>query len=326
MTLRSICRESLIAERRAARLARGEKLRRATLVEPLTRLITTSEGLGQVAQAIEINVNLGREDNPTLYDPLYQTTTNADFPRLVPTNLVAQADVVFLQRFEGGEVHFGHLAKGTTSNVPIVNYSAGFEYTQEMIDYNETWAIDDFNRSFGEAYNALLNHIHLSPILTYAYTAANQTPADATAGASLTERTYLTIDAALQTAATAKRPGSVLLAASANRRQIERALGGWNDQYGNVMPPLGDIQATIFYDGYALTVGPKTYTYAGVTTGRCYLIQPRRRLRELVKRDLFIETGNPDVSRRIADQIAGHTYRGVYADVAGSVEEITLPV
>jgi hypothetical protein len=321
--IRIISRDAILAGRRA----RGDKVKHcdfSKLPQPVKRLITTADGLGVLATGITINVNEGRLDNPTLYEPLYQSTTNADFPRLVPTNLLGNAAVVFLQRFEGGEVKFGHIAKGSVSSVPIVNYSAGFEYTSEMLDFNETWAIDDFNRAFGEAYNALLNHIHLSPLLTFSYTGANQTPADAT-GATLLDKTRNTLIDAIRTAATAKRPGSILLASSANKYQLEDAIARRFDSVGNSLPAVSDISTIIYYDGHSLTVGPKTYSYAGVTAGKAYLLQPKRRLRELVKRDLFIETGSPDTSRRIEDQIVAHTYRGAYVDVAGSTEEITLP-
>lgn len=321
-----ISREQVLAER-AALLALGKvtPVRSPKFKMPMQRLITSSDGLAAFAEKIRIDVNEGRENVPVLYGPIYQTLVNANFPRNVSTNLLSQAAVIFLQRVEGGEVTFGHLAPNAEGTVPIVNYSTGLEYTREMIMYDETWTAEERNRSAGEAYNALLNHLHLAPILTFVYTAANQTPADATAGTTQLEKDYATLDAALQTAAVAKRPGTVLLASSANRRRIERALAGWNDSVGNPQQALSEISTIIYYDGWTVTVGPKTYTYAGVAAGKAYLIQPKRRFRELVKRELEVVTGNPDVSRGIEDQIVWHTDRGAYADVAGSVEEITLP-
>jgi len=319
--------DRLVAER-AALIARGDitPAKRRSFKMPMQRLITTSDGLAAFAEKVRIDVNEGRENVPLLYGPIYQTLNNPGFPRNVSTNLLSTAAVVFLQRVEAGEVYFGHLAPNTEGTVPMVNYSAGLEYTREMMLYDETWTAEERNRGTGEAYNALLNHLHLSPILTFAYAAANQTPADATAGTSQMEKDYATFDAALQTAATAKRAGSVILASSANRRRIERAVNGYNDSVGNVNNPLSEVSTIIYYDGWTVTVGPKTYTYPGVTAGKAYLINPRRRFRELVKRDLEVVTGNPDVSRGIEDQLVWHTDRGVYADIVNSVEEISLPV
>jgi hypothetical protein len=318
--------EGLLAER-AARIARGDlkPVRSPKFKMPMSRLVTTSEGLSALADKIRIDVNEGREQVPLLYGPIYQTLNNSNFPRIVSTNLFSTAAVVFLQRVEGGEAYFGHTAPNTEGTVPIVNYSAGLEWTREMVMYDETWTAEERSRAVGEAYNALLNHLHLGPILSYSYAAANQTAADAT-GATAMEKWYNTLDNALQTAALAKRPGTVLLASSANRRAIERAVGGYNDSVGNVFSPLSEVSTVIYYDGWTVTVGPKTYTYSGVTAGKAYLIQPRRRFRELVKVDFDVVPGNPDVSRGIEDQVIWHTDRGVYSDIANSVEEITWPV
>ena len=323
--VRILSHDRLIAQR-AALLAQGEikPVRRPTYKLPMQRLITTSDGLAAFTEKVRIDVNEGRENVPLLYQPIYQTLNNPGFPRNVSTNLLSTAAVVFLQRVEAGEVYFGHLAPNAEGTVPMVNYSAGLEYTREMMLYDETWTAEERNRGTGEAYNALLNHIHLGPILSFTYTAANQTPAD-TVSATQMEKDYNTFDAALQTAATAKRAGSVLLASSANRRRIERAVNGYNDSVGNINSPLSEISTIIYYDGWTVTVGPKVYTYAGVTAGKAYLIRPRARFRELVKRDLELVTGNPDVSRGIEDQLVWHTDRAVYADIANSVEEITLP-
>lgn len=317
--------ELLLAER-AARIARGElkPAKSPRLKVPMYRLVTSSEGIAALAEKVRIDVNEGRENVPLLYGPIYQSLTNANFPRNVTTNLLSQAAVVFLKRVEAGEVTFGHLAPNTEGTVPIVNYSTGLEWTREMVMYDETWTAEERSRAAGEAYNALLNHLHLAPILTYSYAAANQTPADST-GATQLEKDYNTFDAALQTAAVAKRPGTVLLASSANKRRIERALAGWNDSVGNPQQALSEITTVVYYDGWTVTVGSKTYTYSGVTAGKAYLIQPKRRFRELVKNELEIVTGNPDVSRGIEDQMVWHTDRGVYADIVNSVEEITLP-
>lgn len=328
MHYRTLTLDSLRAERAAERKANNKPLKRLRLIEPIQRLITTSDGLTTLAEKVYLDVNEGRENVPVLYEPLYQPLRADNLPRTIDLNLIASASVVFLQRFEGGEVHFGHMAANTPASVSLANYSAGFEYTSEMAEFDETWRIEELNRAFGEAYNALLNHLHLGPFITYSYTSANQTAADAT-GATLVDRTRNTLINAYRESVTAKRPGSVLLAATTNRFQLEDAIARRYDNVGNQFPALDAIDTIIYYDGFQITVGPKTYTYPGVPAGTAYLIQPRRRLREIVKtkggQDMWIETGNPDVSRRIEDQLAAHTYRTLYADVAGSTEEITLP-
>ena len=308
----------------------GRKPARVILKQPYARLITTSEGMGAVTNKVVIEVADAREDVPLLYGPIYRSIRSDDLPKNIDTDYLINADVVFLQRWEGGEVYFGRLSKGAPATFPIVNYSAGFEWTREVEMYNELWRIELLNQAFGRAYNALLNHLHLSPILTYSYTAANQTPADATAGADLYTRMRNTLIAAYRTAATAKRPGNILLINSADRFTLADSMVRRFDNNGNALTAVDFIDTVIMYDGYSITVGDKTYTYTGVTAGKGYLIRAQDKMVEAVKteggRDLTIETDTqPDISRRIAGQMMAHTYRGVYADIANSVEEITFP-
>jgi hypothetical protein len=44
-----------------------------------------------------------------------------------------------------------------------------------MIEFDRTWSIELQNQAFGRAYNALLNHLHLSPIIGGTYTGGNAT-------------------------------------------------------------------------------------------------------------------------------------------------------
>jgi hypothetical protein len=71
--------------------------------------------------------------------------------------------------------------------------------------------------------------------------------------------------------------------------------------------------------------GVKSYVYPGVTAGICYFIAPRLRMRELVHHDLRIDIGPADISRLIEGQQVARTRRGLYLDIANSVEQITLP-
>ena len=305
--------------------------KRVHLKMPVSRLITTAEGMAAVTNKVTVEVAEAREDVTLLYQPIYRTLRSDDLPRNIDTNFTVNADVVFLQRWEAGEVIFGRLTAGTPGTFPIVNYSGGFEWTRETEMFNENWRFELLTDAFGRAYNALLNHLHLSPILTYSYTAANQTPADATAGADIMTRMRNTLVAAYRTAAVANRPGSVLLAHSSDRFLLADSLSRRYDNVGNVLPAIDFLDTVIFYDGMSITVGDKTYAYTGVTPGKSYLIRPREKFWEAVKteggRDFTIETDRmPDVTRRIAGQTAAHTYRGVYADIANSVEEITHPV
>lgn len=294
----------------------------------ISEMINTSQGQMDLLEKVRIDVAFGLAEIPLLYGPVYERI-NGPFPGgvfQIDENTL-QADVLFVEKFEGGEVQFGTLRKGAPSLGKIQTYAAGFMWTEDMIEFDQTWNIELHNRAFGRAYNALLNHLHLSVIIGFAYAAANQTPADATAGATLAERTHRTFQAAYRTSVEAdpQRRGTVLLASESNRFQIEEALlTPVLDVDGNPMPRI-PIDTIIYYDGETVVRGTDNIVYPGVTPGECFLIFPRQKLKEMVHHDLRIDIGPADISRLVEGQQVGRARRGLYADIANSVEEITLP-
>lgn len=313
--------EIIKSDRRSA----GHAIQHGILQKPLKELITL-EDAGTLQQKITLDVAEGQEEVPLLYQPVYTTQVNANFPQHVDTNFITSAGVVFLEKLEGGEVQFGAMAPGVPGVVPIKTWAAGFEYTEDMVVYNQDWNFESLNRAFGEAYNALLNHLHLGPIISFSYAAANQT------GATNVHTDFImevreTLKTALNKCTLARRPASVILASIADRFTIEDALNlNQNPDTAATLTRIGStIDTIIYYDGWNIDVGSKSYVYPGVTPGKCYLVYPKRYLIELEKHGLMIDTDNADISRLIEQQVVGRTRRGIYADIERSVEEVTLP-
>lgn len=297
------------------------------LKQPVSEMITTSQGSMDLLEKVRVDVDFGLADVPLLYGPVYERI-DGPFPGgVVQINEnTLQANVVFFQKFEGGEVVFGTLAKGAPSTVPIATYAAGFEWTEDMIEFDKTWDVTLNNRAFGRSYNYILNHLHLSPLISFSYAGSNTTAADAT-GSTLQIKTLNTFMNAYKHAvnATPQRTPSVILANEADRFQIEDALlTPVRDSQGNPLPRV-PVDTIIYYNGATVVNGAKSYLYAGVTQGTCYFIFPQQRFKELVHHDLRIDIGSPDISRLVEGQQVGRTRRGVYADPAQSAEKITLP-
>src|SRR4029077_185634 len=95
------------------------------------------------------------------------------------------------------------------------------------------------------------------------------------------------------------------------------------DAQGN---PLRRVPVTgiIYYNGATVTNGVKSYVYPGVTAGKRYFIMPSFRMKELVHHALRIDIGPADISRLIEGQQVARVRRGLYLDIANSVEEVTL--
>ena len=84
------------------------------------------------------------------------------------------------------------------------------------------------------------------------------------------------------------------------------------------------LEGIIYYNGATVTNGVKNYVYPGVTQGTCYFISPRMRLKELVHHDLRVDIGPADISRLVEGQQVARTRRGLYLDIANSVQKVTL--
>lgn len=317
----------MLSERRE----RGDEIEIAELVRPIGEMITTSDGLMDLVQKVRVDVAFGQAEIPTLYEPIYRRV-NGPFPGKsvdIGENTL-QANVVFFEKLEGGEVQFGTLVKGAAATAKLRTWAAGFEWTEDMEEWDQTWSFELVNQAFGRAYNYFLNHAHLSPIFTYTYPASNKTAADAT-GATLAEKVLLTFQSAYQHAVgggggvTAQRTPTVLLASELDRFKLEAALlQPIRDAQGNELPRV-PVDTIIYYDGATVDMGTESYLYPGVTQGKAYFIAPKRTMLEFVHHDLRIDADRPDISRLVEAQVIGRTRRGLYASLEESVEEITLP-
>lgn len=308
------------------------KVRRATLEQPIAEMITTAQGLMDLVEKVRVDVEFGQADVPVLYEPIYRRIAPAGgFPgKAVDLGFnTLQANVVFLEKFEAGEIQFGTLSKGVPAVANLKTWAAGFEYTEDMSEWDETWSLELVNQAFGRSYNMLLNYLHLGPILTYTYTAPNSQAADATAGASLHERVLRTFQGAYRESVNAvpQRTFNTLLASETDRFLIEESLlQPVLDANGNQLAQV-PIDTIIYYDGDTIDLGTNQVTYSGVTSGKVYGIFPNQKMLELVHHGLRVDADRPtDISRLIEAQIVGRTRRGVYADVANSVEEINIPL
>lgn len=232
------------------------------LSKPIGEMMTSETSRKELLQKVVLDVELGREDVPVLYNPIYETLQDPNFPREFEAKWAQYGTVVFFEHLEGEEVKFGSLQAEQGPIARLKGYTAGFEYTKEMQMFNQTFNFELLNKAFGEAHNALLNHLHLAPILKHNYKAANKTAPvfvkpDGSDGTA-TDAHYLlslraTIRQALKDARTAKRPGTVLLANSAHKEDIQDALGSITLQATPYGATTG-ISDIIYYDGWEAQV------------------------------------------------------------------------
>lgn len=320
---------TLVASEMSERL-RGEFLRDsvvADLEQPVSEMITTSQGAMDLLEKVRLDIDVGLAEVPLLYQPLYERV-NGPFPGgsvQIGGDVLFDANIVFQQKYEAGEIVFGTLAKsGAPSFVPISTFAAGFEWTEDMIEFDRSYEIGMNARAFGRAYNYLMNHNHLSPIIAFTYAGGNTTAA-VTGSGSLVANTLVQFQNAYRTSALAvpQRTPTWILANEADRFQIEDALlTPVVDGAGNPLRRV-PVEGIIYYNGATVTNGVKAFTYPGVTAGTCYFISPRMRMKELVHHDLRVDIGPADLSRLVEGQQVARVRRGLYTDLANSVQKIS---
>ncbi|MEK3673545.1 hypothetical protein [Paenibacillus sp. FSL R10-2771] len=293
---------------------------------PIGEMLTSGslEQFKDLIKKVVLDVEIGREQVPVLYRSIYENITDPTFPRVIDAKWALYGTVVFTDHMEGEEVKFGSLNVEHGPVARILTQTAGFEYTKEMKDFNSFYIVEIYNKAMGEAYNAKLNDMHLGPIISFNYKTANKTAYQGETTDPVWVRMYHTLNKGLSDARLAKRTGNILLASSMDKENIEMAIKGGYTINGTTYPAVSGISEIVYYDGWETIVGRKTYTYAGVTPGKAYLIRPKRGFKELEKQDLQIESIAGDLSRLVEAQIIGWSYRGVYAAVEENVQEISF--
>lgn len=303
------------------------------LTKPIGEMVTSEQGRKELIEKVVLDTELGREEVPLLYKPIYDTISDPNLPQVLDAKWAQRGTVVFTKHLEGQEVQFGSTEAEYGPVARLLAYTAGFEYTKEMRIYNQTWGFEMMNKAFGEAYNALLNHIHLSPVINFDYKADNTTKAvnikaDGSKGTQSDKHYILslreTIRQAQKDAARDKRKGTVLLISSMHEQDLMDALSRFELQGTNFEATTG-ITDIIFYDGWDTTVSRKQTSYEGVPEDTAFLIRPKEGFKELVKQELQVRAYEGDPSRLIEQQVIADTFRGIYAAIEENVQKIELP-
>lgn len=295
------------------------------LSKPLGELITTDSGMEELMEKVVLDVEMGREEVPVLYESIYDRIEDPNFPKVLDAKWALEGLVVFLERLEGGNVKMGTISAEEGPTARIQSFAAGFEYTEEMILYDHTFEMEVLNKAFGEAYNALLNHIHLYPIISATLTGDNLTESSsvATDDDPYAIQVKETLKQGMEDAALDRRPANTLIASRVKQNVIEESMERMLYN-GTEYSGIGGIDNIIYYDGWETTVGKKTYTYSGVGANDAYLVRPRRGFKELVKRDLMIDGQPGPIQRLVEEQLVGRCYRGVFAAVEENVQKIDI--
>lgn len=303
----------------------------------ISEMIGTSDGAKEFLEKITYDLASGYEREPLVYKDIYETQTDANFPESMTIKSFGNVESVFLRKFEGGEVKFGSLGAGQEVTVKLETWAAGMEYDEDIAEYNQTWRVSEIGEAMGVAYNRLLNHMHLDPIINGVYdtahkvTAASATTSDianaikrqrgsgSTAGVAQYVKGDIASAGTWKIAGKILPKGSIILCSSYDEMTIRQALANdimTNDQQDPASRKLANCKF-ITYDGVDFNVGADEYSYGGVAIGEAYLIVPKTNFKELIKHDLRVDSGDGDLTRLILAQIVARSRRGLALALGG---------
>jgi hypothetical protein len=293
------------------------------LARPLGEMLTSEASRKELVQKVVLDVEIGREKVVPLYDAIYQTIVDANFPKVLDYKWEQYGQVLFTEHLEGQEVRFGSLRAEQGPNTTILGYATGWEFTKEMTLFNQAFTLEMLSQAIGEAHAALENHLTVGSLVSATYASGNKTAYQGTTTDPTWLRLYLSIKKGLSDAAKAKRPASVLVASAVNQNDIEQAIKG-GQVGGTVYPALSGISDIVYYDGWEVVVDKKTYTYSGVASTKLYLVRPKRGFKRLVKQDLLVQANMGDITTLVDSQIVADFWQGEYAAIGNNVQEVTI--
>lgn len=298
----------------------------------VAEMIGTGDVPQEFLETVQFNLEEGQEQVPLLYNPIYTTTEDRSLGEVVVRSSPGSASVVFLRKLSGGEVVFGDMEAGEETLVRLYTWAAGLEFDEDFVEYNKLYDISRLARVFGQNFRKLQNHLHLGPFTeSTAFATTGSTVADQKAAQQ--GGTPQLIPAQSDVAATFRRAfevlpqGSVVLHNSLDAYAIQDAIAGDNLS-DNVTPSVTKrkLSAATFveYDGTTITVGGKTYEYAGVEAGEAYVIVPGQNYESLIKHGLITDSAQGDFSRLIISQLIGRSRQGVYAAHGGDTGAVKV--
>ncbi len=275
-----------------------------------------------------VNIDESEREHPTLYQEIYDTIKDPNFPESIDVNDLIGVQAAFGVVNEGEAVNQADFKIKKLQTVKIQTLAVGFVISKKWIDFNQFWKITQANKAIGEAYNTTLDHMHLSPIIDGTYTSGSIT-SKVTTGSSDLENAWLSLRQGIKDALKRKdshgykiKP-TIALCNSATAMDVEAAVKGLL-QSGSQLGELGQIQKVIAYDGWSGEVNKVMHNYEGPKDGEVFLISPKRYFKSLVKAERTRIEQKGNVLNLSALEVAEYFYRGVLADISNSVQKVSI--
>lgn len=275
-----------------------------------------------------LDITKAFEEHPALYTEVYEVIKNGDFSDTVKVQDVIGLQAAFSAIHDGESVALASYKVKKSEIVNILTFAVGYSITSDWLAYNQSWKIGQANKALGNAYSAILDHIHFLPIIKGNYSGTSETKKVSTGKTEL-ETVWLTLRKGIQDALKRtsihgyKLRPTVALCNSATAMDVEAAVNGLL-QNGSQLGSLGVITKVIAYDGWEGEVNGAKHTFEAPKDNEVYLIQPKQAFKSLVKTDITELKQRGNVLTLSELDVAQFFRCGVLADVTNSVHKVTL--
>lgn len=286
------------------------------------------DDLRAFAEQATVDVSIGMAENPTVFQHIYEEIKNDQFPRDVRVRDIIGLRAAFGIVNEGESVPIADFKFGSIETVTFKTFAAGYSISRMCEKFNEFWKLPQASKALGMAHNAILDHLHLSPIISHSYTGKAVTN-KASGGSTDLETVWLTLRAGIKDAL--KRVSShgyrlrptIALCNSATAMDVEAAVKGLL-QKGTQLGSLGQIKTVLAYDGWEGEVGGIKYEFDAPKDNEVYLIVPKTSFKSLIKEELtHLEQKGNILTLSALDVVETFT-RVPVAGVADAVHKVKL--
>ncbi len=281
-----------------------------------------------IQQAI-IDISAEEANHPPLYKEIYEEIKDSSFPQSLEVKDIIGLQTAFGIVGDGEAVPLSDFRCEDLGTVHFKTMATGYSVTEEWVAFNQAWKVENANKAIGQAHNAILDHIHLSPIISATYDASCETKKVTVKDGTPLQIVYHSLRAGLKDAmARRNRKGyifkpSIALCNSATALDVMCAIKGETEK-GKTLGSLGMIDKVVVYDGWAGEVNGVKYEFSSPKTNEVFLIEPKKTFKALVKKDLTKLEQKGNILSLSNLEIVQFFIRAVVADVNGAVHKVIV--
>lgn len=311
---------------------KGKRIFQNKHFESLAKKPAGEMSIGELKDLLKqavVDIASEQSQTPPLYLEIYDELKDESFPATLEVKDVIGLQSAFTVVGNGEAVPLADFKVKDMGQARFKTYATGYSITEEWVAFNQFWKIEMANKAIGVAHNAILDHMHLSPIILGEYKDKKKTDKVAKTGDTPLQIVYNSLRAGLKDSLKRKNARgyvfkpTVALCNSATAMDVMSAVKGETEK-GKTMGSIGMIDKIIAYDGWAGKVNGVDYDFVGPKDNEVFLIEPKVGFKALVKKEVtrleqkgnVLTLGNLDVVEFFI--------RAFVADIDGAVHKVIV--